>query len=151
MSHPTPIEGLEIRRARPDDEAQVVALLSAEKLSLPGLAEHFGDFLVAERDGAIVGALGLELRGADALLRSAVVAPSERGRHLGDDLFHSLKDYARERGVTTFYLLTTSAERYWAMRGFAVVSRDVVPEAVKDSEEFRGACPASATAMSRRI
>jgi hypothetical protein len=64
MTLPTPIEGLEIRRARPSDEAQVVALLAAEKLSIPGLSEHFGDFLVAERNGNIVGAMGLELRGA---------------------------------------------------------------------------------------
>ncbi|MEO7455262.1 MAG: arsenic resistance N-acetyltransferase ArsN2 [Gemmatimonadaceae bacterium] len=142
---------MDIRRARASDQPAVVALLSDAGLSVPGVAEHFSDFLVAERDDVIVSAVGLELREHDALLRSAVVAPAERGKGIGDDLFHSIVDFARAKGVGALHLLTTGAEAYWAKRGFGVVSRDDIPESVKESAEFKGACPSSAVAMSKGI
>ena len=45
------------------------------------------------------------------------------------------------------YLLTTTAERYFARFGFVQIARDDVPGAVQQSVEFREACPASAVVM----
>lgn len=45
------------------------------------------------------------------------------------------------------YLLTTSAESYFPKFGFVRVTREHVPASVKESIEFRSACPASAIVM----
>lgn len=136
-----------VRRARPGDQPAVLALLREAGLSLPGVPEHFATFMVAERAGAVIGAMGLELRGTDALLRSAVVAPAARDAGVGRTLFDAITALAREAGVRTLVLLTTAAEGYWARRGFRTIPREAAPESVTVSAEFAGACPASATCM----
>ena len=140
-----------IRRATAADADAIVTLVRDAQLAVPGVVEHVETFLVAERDQRAVGAIGLEVRGTDALLRSAVVSPEARGAGIGASLVTAVFDLARGEGVETMYLLTTSAQGYWARQGFVVVSRDVVPDAVKRSEEFVGACPAAAAAMMRSV
>lgn len=143
--------GYTIRDAQPGDLDGVIGLLREAALSIPGVAEHFGDFLVAERDGRLVGAVGLEMRGADAFLRSAVVTPAERGTGIGRALTERIMAAARERGVQTLWLLTTKADGYWTRHGFDYVTRDDVPPSVQASPQFHGACPASAFAMKRSL
>lgn len=138
-----------IRSARPADQPAVEALLAAEALPVDGVAEHFGSFLVAERDGRIVGAAGLELYGSDALLRSLVVAKDGREAGLGSALTQRALDVAVTQGARTVYLLTTTADAFFARFGFVRVSREDVPEGLQQSRELRGACPASAVVMRR--
>ena len=136
-----------IRPAVRTDLPSVLGLLRDAGLSIPGVEEHFDSFLVAEREGRIVGTIGLELRGEHALLRSAVVEPGERGSGIGAALFQRVAELARAKGVTTLVLLTSSAEGYWARHGFERIAREDAPPAVRVSAEFNGACPASAAAM----
>jgi amino-acid N-acetyltransferase len=136
-----------IRVAAPGDYAGVVRLLEAADLPTAGLKWSLPDFLVAEERGRVVGAVGLEIYGDCALLRSAVVDAGRRGSGLGRDLVESLLQRAGTRGVREIYLLTTTAENFFPRFGFARISRDVVAAPVRASEEFRGACPDSAIAM----
>jgi amino-acid N-acetyltransferase len=136
-----------IRVAAPGDYAGVVRLLEAADLPTAGLKWSLPDFLVAEERGRVVGAVGLEIYGDCALLRSAVVDAGRRGSGLGRDLVESLLERAGTRGVLEIYLLTTTAENFFPRFGFARISRDVVAAPVRASEEFRGACPDSAIAM----
>ena len=140
-----------VRAARGEDHAAVVRLLDAARLPVAGLTPTLADFFVAELDGLIVGVIGLERYGDDALLRSAVVDPSARGSGIGVALVERVLEHARERGVHTIYLLTTTAEEYFPRFGFLRIGRDTVSEAVKASVEFREACPASAAAMRREL
>jgi amino-acid N-acetyltransferase len=105
------------------------------------------DFLVAEESGRVVGAVGLEVYGDCALLRSAVVDAGRRGSGLGIDLVGSLLRGAEKRGLREIYLLTTTAEHFFPRFGFVRIPRDDVAPTVRESEEFRGACPDSAIAM----
>jgi amino-acid N-acetyltransferase len=138
-----------IRVAAPGDFAGVVRLLEAAELPTAGLPPSLPDFLVAEESGHIVGAVGLEIYGDCALLRSAVVAAGRRGAGLGMDLIESLLGRAETRGVREIYLLTTTAEHFFPRFGFVRIARSDVAPAVRESEEFRGACPDSAIAMRR--
>lgn len=138
---------LTIRRAGAGDYEQVVRLLEAADLPTAGLSPGLRDFIVAEKSGRIVGAVGLEVYGEAALLRSAVVDPARRGTGLGGGLVGRLLELAKEKGVRQIYLLTTTAEEYFPRFGFAPVARDAVTPAVRASEEFKGACPDSAVAM----
>ena len=95
----------------------------------------------------MVGCAAVERYGDAGLLRSVAIAPAERGHRTGEALVRRCLADARAAGVGTLVLLTTTAEGYFPRFGFEVVDRALVPEAVRQSTEFRGACPASATVM----
>jgi amino-acid N-acetyltransferase len=126
-------------------------LLSASNLPLDGVRENFSSFLVAEDAGGVRGAVGLELFGPAALLRSAVVAREHRGAGVGHRLVERSLARAAEEGVGELYLLTTTAEEYFPRFGFLRIARSTVPDAVRASAEFQGACPDTAIAMMCRI
>ena len=107
---------------------------------------------VSEADGGVVGVAGLECcSGEYALLRSTAVEPAWRGTGLGRRLVTHVIADAESRGIKGLYLLTTTAERYFPSFGFVTTQRDAVPDEVKQSVEFREACPASATVMTLKL
>ena len=114
-------------------------------------AAHLENFLVARREGEIVGAIGFEAHGRDALLRSLVVAPAHRGTGLGGKLVDRLAAEARRRDVNQFYLLTTTAEAFFARHGFQKIARQAVPAAITGTKEFNRLCPSSAICMTRTV
>ena len=136
-----------IRRATPDDWDAIASLLQHVSLPVDGARDHLGNFVLAERDGALVGCAGMERYGDAGLLRSVAVASTEQGNGTGAVLVRHTLHEAAAGGVRTVVLLTTTAERYFPRFGFAVVDRDAVPEAVKASVEFQGVCCSSATVM----
>lgn len=142
---------MKIRKARESDLPAVEQLLIASKLPLEGVRDHFGDFIVAEDSNGIEGAVGLEKYDSVALLRSAVVAPEHRGSGIGRRLVEQVLERAEEDGIDELYLLTTTAEKYFPRFGFAPTTRAAVPQELKSSAEFRGACPDTAVVMKRRL
>jgi len=136
-----------IRPAAAADLGAVSALLTADALPVEGVAEHFQSFLVAELEGDILGAMGLELYGETALLRSAVVAPGRRKSGIGSLLFTKVLALARAEGVRRLLLLTNSAGPYFANKGFRAIDAASVTGPVTGSVEFSGACPSHALCM----
>ncbi|MBI3265048.1 MAG: GNAT family N-acetyltransferase [Acidobacteria bacterium] len=125
----------------------IVALLERCTLPVAGWRDHVKTTLVA-RDGlAIVGSIALEVYGESALLRSAAVEVGSRGRGLGSALTKAVLDLARSRGIRSIYLLTETAGGFFPRFGFQRITREEVPEAVKQSVEFTSACPATALVM----
>ncbi|HZD85078.1 MAG TPA: arsenic resistance N-acetyltransferase ArsN2 [Gemmatimonadaceae bacterium] len=142
---------IRIRNATSADLPAVENLLSASDLPLDGVKDNFSNFKVAEDDGEIAGAIGLEEFGAVALLRSAVVSPGHRGSGVGRRLVEHLLEGAEVAGIEELYLLTTTADQYFPRFGFTRTTRSAVPDAVKASAEFQGACPDTAVVMTRRV
>ena len=140
-----------IRPATADDLPAIEALLVAGSLPLAGVAEALGSFLVAEYDDAIVGVVGVEQCCDYGLLRSTAVDASWRSRGLGRQLVERAIASAESKGLRALYLLTTTAEHYFPSFGFAPTTRAQVPGVVRDTVEFRSACPASAVVMVRPI
>ncbi len=136
-----------VRSAADSDLAGIEALLGANDLPLVGVRDALATFVVAEDAGAIVGVAGLEIHEGHALLRSVAVAPHWRSRGLGRTLVERMIAQANARGLKSIHLLTTTADRYFPTFGFAPISRAEVPSALRASEEFTTACPASATVM----
>jgi amino-acid N-acetyltransferase len=142
---------LRVRAAAPGDLPPVLALLRAADLPEHGVAQGLEDFIVAEAEGRIVGAAGLERHGAYRLLRSVAVDPAWRGSGAGTVLVERLLDQADRAQVPAVYLLTTTAERYFPRFGFAPAAREEVVAEIRASGEFRGVCPASAAVMVRHL
>ncbi len=145
---------LEIRVCAASERHDVEALLASCGLPLAGLADHWRTTFVAldrANPKAVVGSVALEMHGTAALLRSLATRADHRGIGLGNALSAFAIERARDLGATSVSLLTTTAEPFFAARGFQTVPRDVLPAALQTSAEFRWACPASASAMLRSL
>lgn len=137
----------QIVEACPEDLSPVLTLLADASLPREGVAEHFQHFLVARAEGQVVGAVGLELYGSGALLRSLVVAPPHRGQRLGQALTARLLQEAKKHGVRSVFLLTETADGFFPKFGFRRITRDTVDPAVQASVEFQTACSESTVCM----
>ena len=132
------------------DTAEIAALLRAAGLPCDDFAAHLAHFLVArDSAGSVIGAVGAEVLGPDALLRSLVVAPGARGTGLGGRLVDALDQAAAGWGVRRWWLLTTTAEGFFLGRGFKPAPRSSAPPAIGATREFRELCPAVAVCLSR--
>lgn len=137
---------VEITEASPQDLDLMLRILRAAFLPTEGVRDHLPSFLLARSpDGKVVGVAGLERYRGSALLRSLVVLPAWRRRGLGRRLVDA--QLASLSPGTPVYLLTQTAEEYFASLGFERVAREDVPAEVKESYEFRGACPDSAIVL----
>jgi amino-acid N-acetyltransferase len=134
-----------LRRAEEADLEPLLAFLTANKLVLEGVTEHLEHFWLHFENGAVQASGGLEVYGQAALLRS--VAVTTQGQGTGTAVVCHLLEQAQALGVREVVLLTETAQEFFAKLGFVVSSREEVPEAVKQSVEFRGACPDSAVVM----
>lgn len=129
-----------------------VAMLQAAKLPTEDLtAGHCEHFFYTGTAAAPTGLVGLEFHGDVALLRSLVVAPERRGTGEGSALLEHAEQHARARGVCTLYLLTTTAEKFFAKHGYGHVPRDAAPAPIRGTREFAAICPASSCFMKRDL
>jgi amino-acid N-acetyltransferase len=143
-------ESAHIEAATPADGPRIVALLAQAGLPTADLTPAaLADFLVARDGDALVGAVTVERHGDDGLLRSLVVTPAQRGRGLGRALVEAVEQRARAQGLRSLVLLTQTAAEFFATRGYRMVARSAVDEALRNSSQFAGVCPASASCMEK--
>lgn len=130
----------------------VVPLLERAALPTSDLTEEaMKDFFYVGPATTPVGIVGVQLYGDDALLRSLVVSPEQRARGLGQRLVEHAEQHARRQGATTVYLLTTTAESFFRVRGYLVATRENAPPAIRSTPEFAGLCPASSAFLAKRL
>lgn len=142
---------MSIIRARPS-LAGACALLQRAGLPTQDLTEaHLQHFLFAGDADAPTGLVGLELSPPSALLRSLAVDAALRRHGLGTALLTHAEAHARAAGARSLYLLTTSAESFFATRGFVRIERSAAPAFIRASTEFSSLCPASAAFMVKHL
>jgi amino-acid N-acetyltransferase len=141
------MEDIVISGARADDLPVIKQLLVANKLPTEGIDEHWRTFIVARDGDEIVGCGGSEAHQLAALIRSVAVADSHRSRGIGRRIVRQLLDRLASRGIREFYLLTTTAQPYFAKRGFKPIDRDEIHPQLLGSAELQGACPDTAVCM----
>lgn len=144
-------DDIRIEPAAPSDAKRIEALLQRAQLPTDGLVSHLETAFVARDGDRVVGSVAIELYKDGGLLRSVVVDAGCRGIGLGGRLTAAAIEEARRRQLPALYLLTTTAEQFFPRFGFETITRDQVPVSVQDSVEFRGACPASAAVMLKRL
>ncbi len=112
------------RSAAAGDLAAVRSLLTSAQLPIGGLESQFPDsYAIVEVDGVVRPAAGMEAHGSAGLLRSVVVDPALRTRGVGRSLVAERLEWARKRGLSDVYLLTTTAPDFFAGLGFVRVER----------------------------
>jgi amino-acid N-acetyltransferase len=139
---------MRIEAARRADLAGIRWLLEYEQLPASDLDESVLDtFLVCRDDKGVVAVVGLEMYGSVALLRSLVVDSQLRGKGLGVQLTEAAEALAKQSGVASIYLLTITAEHFFAKRGYRKVSRTEAPVQIQRSSQFSRLCPSTAVLM----
>lgn len=74
-----------------------------------------------------------------------------RVTEIGKSLISQLTNYALQKGIVQLYLLTTTASKYFTREGFNVIDRNLVPDLIKKTSEFKDLCPSSAICMNKII
>ncbi|RKX33318.1 MAG: hypothetical protein DRP71_10550 [Verrucomicrobia bacterium] len=151
MSNEMSSREIQFRHANSGDLSAIEDLLRNNDLPTEGIKEALAHCLVAETQGQIIGAIALEPKGRNGLMRSLVVAGDHQGHKLGTALSSKIVNAARLLGIERLYLLTTSAEAFFAPTGYRVVEKNRIPEAIRDTEEFEKLCPHNAVCMMRDI
>lgn len=141
-----------IQTATPDDLDTLRDLLKITDLPHDDLTPaHLEDFLLARDGDALCGTVGLEPKGETGLLRSLAVAEEWRGQGLGSRLVEAIERHAQQDGVSTLYLLTTTAAGYFEGFGYERMDRDALPASIQETEEATRLCPSSATCMRKDL
>ncbi len=133
-------------------ESRSRALLAECDLPTTDLeSRHFDHFLGCGSAEEPQGIVGLEIFGSVALLRSLAVTEEARGLGCGQALVAGAETYAIEKGVHDLYLLTNTAERFFARLGYSRSERNAAPEPIKRTQEFSSLCPDSAALMVKKL
>lgn len=142
---------IHIESAQPADKEAVIALLEQGQLLTEDLPIGLPDFFIAKEEGRPVGVAGLERFGPVALLRSVAVDPQYQGKQIAAQLVGRLLQTTQASGLQDVYLITTTADRYFKRYGFQIVSRQDVPAAIQQTQQFSDLCPSSAIVMKRAL
>ena len=140
-----------VRTALTPDLPAIRALLSNAGLPLDGVGEAFEHGVVADAGGEVVGAAAIEQYGSDGLLRSVVVSPPLRGTGVGRALVPAAETLAQDLGIRAMYLLTETAADWFGGLGYTVLDREVAPDGIAGSWEFRFACVERGVLMWRTL
>ena len=138
----------------PVDDAMRAELRDAlGRSDLPGadIDEAGRRFFAACVDKRTVGFVGLEIHGADVLVRSLVVLERERRKGFGSTLLRSALRIAAAQGVERAWALTMMAQSLLENVGFQPAARTAAPPSIQATQEFIALCPASAVCMTRAI
>lgn len=137
---------------RPGEGPAVIAVIAEAGLGVKDLdPRKLTHFIVARKGDALVGVVGLEPAGENALLRSLAVATSQRRQAIASQLVTAIEKYAHSRSVAKLFLLTTSAVDFFVKQGYRRVARDSVPPPIQATEEFRSICPESAVCLAKDL
>lgn len=138
--------------ARSPARKAVVALLEEASLPTSDLTDvHLDEFFFIGPQTAPSGLVGLEIHGKEALLRSLVVAPDYRAAGAGSALVEHVENHARAHGVAAIYLLTVTAEHFFARRGYVRIERVDAPPSIRSTREYSDICPTSSALMMKRL
>jgi N-acetylglutamate synthase-like GNAT family acetyltransferase len=129
----------------------IADLLRSAGLPVPDADDSPVQMMAAFAGPHLIGCVGWEQHGADALLRSLAVVEEVRGEGVGTALVNALLAVLEGIGITEVWLLTTGAADWFEHHAFTRSDREAVPEAVRASREFRLPGCTTAQVMRRRL
>ncbi|MEL6367413.1 MAG: arsenic resistance N-acetyltransferase ArsN2 [Pseudomonadota bacterium] len=141
-----------MRTPNDTDLPAIATLLSTSGLPIDDLNDQdLSLFRIVRNRDALVAVAGLERQGDLALIRSVATSTSVRGQGIAKALVADLEALASEKGIGAIYLLTETAERFFANLGYTEQDRTSVPTSIQRSRQFSSICPDSATVMCKSL
>lgn len=120
-------------------EVEIVkTLVAASGLHSDDLSfETLSHFIMARKGDRIVGIIGLEMGGNDALVRSLTVDREFHGKGVARGLLNAVERYARSREISALFVLTVKEKAFFEQQGYVSMDRKAVPEAIRAGAEFQ--------------
>jgi glycerol 3-phosphatase-2 len=140
---------VQVRPARQDDAGEVAALLRAASLDPDAVSDPTSSMAVAaDDDGHLLAAAAAPVRVEEAYLHSVAVTEDARGSHIGILVTAAALRRAAGEGARRAYLVTETAEGFFARLGFEPFKRGDLPGWVSP---LATSCSRSAGAMHRPL
>ena len=140
--------------ATAEDEKPIKQILAEIDLPYQDISSSQLRHFLIVKDGSgstLAGVVGLELRDDAGLLRSLAVADAYRRKGLATQLVNKIEEYARSQNITALYLLTLTAEDFFAARKYQKTDRESAPPALQETAEFKSLCPETAVCMKKHL
>ena len=140
--------------ATAEDEKPIKQILAEIDLPYQDISSSQLRHFLIVKDGSgstLAGVVGLELRDDAGLLRSLAVADAYRRKGLATQLVNKIEEYARSQNITALYLLTLTAEDFFAARKYQKTDRESAPPALQETAEFKRLCPETAVCMKKHL
>ena len=141
----------QINKATQKHRPFILDALHTENLPIEDLPMDVSNFLVAIENNRVVGVVGVEQHEDCGLLRSLVVDKRYRGRKVASVLMQEAEHLAASLGIHCIYLLTETAQEYFAKKGYELINRREVPIIIQATSEFSHICPSSAIVMKKQL
>lgn len=143
---------MKIEFADLEDWVEIKELLAECQLPSEDIRpDQLKHFLICRAKRQIIGVIGLEIYGNAALLRSLAVRAPYRGQGLARELVKQAERHALSDDVKKLFLLTNTAELFFAKQGYERVDRKLAPEALQNTTEFKTLCPMTAVCMLKAL
>ena len=142
---------MKIQFAKPEDLEEVRDLLKSANLPFEDIENGIGHFLLAKNDEHLIGCVGLQLCGHDALLRSLAVSTNERNHGLGKILMQEILEYASRLNLRNIYLFTKTKESFFEKHGFINANRSEAPHEIRETSQYSSICPSTAIFMWKQL
>lgn len=132
---------------------ELVELLKNEKLPADDIELNNTNkiFHGVYESGKLNVCIGLEVYLSLGLLRSFVVKGKFKNQGVGSEVLKQFEELAKKTGITNIYLLTSTAEVFFAKQGYKVIERKFAPEVIQKTKQFSELCPSSAKLMHKVI
>ncbi len=131
---------------------EVLEILRQAQLPTADIVNSLNLNLLGVREGGrLVGVVGIEVYGRVGMLRSLAVVSGRRKSGLGACLVSEAETWAVKHGIRTLYLLTKTAEGFFARLGYEALPRSEAPAAIAATAQFSALCPASSTLMRKEL
>jgi amino-acid N-acetyltransferase len=135
------------RTATVEELPAIIQLLDECKLPHSDIVPEKQHFIVAEIDRKIIGCAGYEAYNQNGLFRSLAVKPLYRNMSIAQTMIDYIFALAKEQGIKEFFLLTTTADKFFGKLGWEIINRNDVPENIGSTTEFSSICPSVAICM----
>ena len=145
------MESIIIKPADTVQLEEIQNLLKNSGLPFEDINKHLKDFLCLMNNEEIIAVGGLEIYDDVALLRSLAVVEGKRNQGLGQLVYSALIEHAKSKNFKTIYLLTETAEKFFLKNGFTKVERNIIPDKIKNTHEYKVLCAESAIVLMKNI
>ncbi len=145
------VDFINYRTATVEDLPAIIQLLDECKLPYSDVMPGKQHFVVAEIDQQIIGCAGYEAYNQNGLFRSLAVKPLYRNMMIAHTMIDNIFALAQEQGIKEFFLLTTTADKFFGKLGWEMINRNDVPENIGSTTEFSSICPSAAICMKYQL
>ncbi len=146
-----PADFISYRTASAEDLPAIIQLLEVSGLPHSDIVPGKQQFVVAEIDQKIIGCAGYEAYSRNGLFRSLAVGPLYRNMGIARTMTEKIIALAQEQGIKEFFLLTTTADKFFGKLGWEMINRNDVPANIASTTEFASICPSVAICMKYQL